>query len=203
MHSNVHYSVGVLIATIAHYFFVLPWYYFLLVVFAASLPDLDIFLKKWAKQNNHRNFFTHTIYPGIILLGIGIPLGIFFNIHVIWLCGVSLSCHIFMDCIDWETRLFYGKRYYGWMMLVTEEEKHLGKTFDQLRLESDMDATSFAVDRYYSSTLMLVIGISLAILSFLLLFTLASEYWYIFIGYFILLEIHLYQKKRMEKQYKE
>ncbi len=203
MHSNVHYSAGVIIATLAHRFFDLPWYFFLLIVFSAAIPDVDIFLKNWAIENNHRNFFTHTIYPGLILLGIGITLALLFDFHVIWLCGVSLSSHIFMDCIDWETRLFYGKRHYGWMLLVTEEEKHLGKGFEHLRLESEMDATSFAVDRYYSSTLMLVIGISMAILSFLLLFTLASEYWYVFIGYFLLLEIHLYQKKKMERQYKE
>ncbi len=203
MHSNVHFAVGVLIASIAHFLLPMNIWFFILVILSAVLADLDVFASKIALQNNHRNLFTHSIYPSLILIAIGVPIAIFWNIHVIWLAGIAYGSHILLDCFDWKTRLFYGKKHFGWAFLITLDEKNLGKTRKQLQIESRMDFTSFAVYRYFKSMGMVVLGISLAIVSFLVLFVIASEFWYVFFGYFGLLEIHLYQKKKMETKYED
>jgi hypothetical protein len=115
--------------------------------------------------------------------------------------GISYGLHILLDCLDWKTRLFYGKKQYGWALLITDDEKNLDKTRNQLQIESKMDPISFSINRYYHNTTMLTIGITLSLFSFFILFILASKYWYVFIGYFALLEIYLYQKKKMEEKY--
>jgi len=203
MHSNVHYALGVLIASIAQFFFSMNIWLFLVIIVTSIIADADIFAYKLALNEDHRNFFTHSIYPTFLLFLVGIPVGILWNIHVVWISGIAYGTHIFLDCIDWKIRMFYGKKQYGWAFLITEDEKNLGRTRKELQLESGMDVTSFAIDRYFHNTTMLVIGITLALVAFLILFVLASEYWYVFIGYFFLLEIYLYQKKKMESKYKD
>ncbi|MHA1454231.1 MAG: metal-dependent hydrolase [Promethearchaeota archaeon] len=201
MHTNVHFTVGILFASIAHRLFSINIWFFLIIIVSAAIADFDMVASKIAVNNDHRNFFTHSIYPAVILLAIGIPVGFIWNIHMVWISGIGYASHIFLDCIDWKTRLFYGKKQFGWAFLITEDEKNLGKSRKQLQIESKMDFTSFFVYRYFHSMGMLVLGITLTILSFLLLFVFASEYWYVFFGYFVLLEIPLYQKKKMEEKY--
>ncbi len=203
MHTNVHFAVGILFASIAHRIFSLNIWYFLIITISAAIADFDLVASKIALNNDHRNFFTHSLYPVLILIIIGVPIGFIWNIHVVCISGIGYASHIFLDCIDWKTRLFFGKKQYGWAFLITEDEKNLGKTRTQLQIESKMDFTSFSVHRYFHSMGMLVLGITLAVLSFLLLFLFASEFWYVFIGYFILLEIPLYQKKKMEEKYED
>ncbi|MBN2157210.1 MAG: hypothetical protein JW776_14290 [Candidatus Lokiarchaeota archaeon] len=203
MHTNIHYAVGILIASLAHFLFPMNWLVFLIIISSAIIADLDAFFFKRALDRDHRNFFTHSIYPAGIIILIGVLAEYFWKIHIIWLIGLAYSSHIILDCVDWQTRLFYGKKLYGWALLISEDEKNLGKTRKQLQMESGMDPTSFAIDRYFSDSLVLVIGISISLVSFLVLFVFASEFWYVFIGYFVLLEVYLYQKKKMESKYKQ
>ncbi len=203
MHTNVHFAVGVLIASIAHYFFPMSIWFFLIVIISSVIADLDYFASKIAIDNDHRNFFTHSIYPGLFCIVIGIVIAIIWNLHFVWVSGIAYSSHILLDSIDWKTRLFYGKKQYGWAALITTDEKNLGKTRRQLQIESKMDPIGFSVYRYFHDMGIVITGIILALISFFLLFVFASSYWYVFIGYFLLLEIYLYQKKKMEEKYED
>lgn len=207
MHSNVHFAMGVIIASAAQYFFptntIMDSIYFLIIILSAIIADLDIFASKFARDNDHRNFFTHSIYPSVLILVIGVPVAILWGIHVVWFSAIGYASHLFLDTLDWKVRLFYGKKQYGFAFLLTEDEQIFKKTRTQLQLESGMDSTSFSIYRYFHNTGMLTTGITIAILSFLLLFVIAPRYWYVFLGYFGLLEIYMYQKKKMESKHEE
>ena len=207
MHSNVHYAVGVIIASVYHFFFsTFTWIdliYFLLIIIASIIADADFFLSPHARDSDHRNFFTHSVFPPIIIILCGVPVAYFWNIHVVWAVGIAYGSHIFLDTLDWRTRLFYGKRQFGFAFLISQDEKNLKKTKIQLLQASGMDPISFFTYRYFRNIGMTITGASLSIGSFLLMFWLAPQYWYVFIGYFLLLEIYLYRKRKMEEKYED
>ena len=110
MHTNVHFAIGILFASLAHRLFPMNIWFFLLIIISATIADLDMVASKIAVNGDHRNFFTHSIYPAIILLLIGIPIGFFWNIHVVWISGNQLHESYFIGLYRLENSIILWKK---------------------------------------------------------------------------------------------
>lgn len=191
MHINVHYAIGVIIASISHFFLKINLFEFFMIIFCSFIIDFDVFFSKYAKDHNHRNLITHSIWPGSVLLIFGI---IFLNL-LLMLCGITLLIHVFSDTFDWGTNLFYTGKTIGLKLLITSEEM---KNMDEI-LSKYKVAHSFFVFRYYNNKFCIILEILVFILMILLNIFLASEFWYFFIIYFFFLSMHMYEYKKLKK----
>ncbi len=191
MHINLHYGIGIITASICHIFLQINLFEFIIIILSAFLIDFDIFFSKFAKDHNHRNLFTHSIWPGCIILILGI---IFFNLLLI-ICGVSLLIHVSIDTLDWGTNLFYTGKTIGLKCLISPEEY---KNIDEI-LSNYKVAHSFFVFRYYNNNGCRIAEISVFILMILTTLFLASEFWYFIPIYFFFLGIHLYEYKKLKE----
>lgn len=173
---------------------------FCLIVLSSFGVDFDFIFRNFEKKDggNHRNFITHTIYPGLIIFCIGLIIA-FYNYHVIWICGISYLSHILFDCVDTGLRLFFTEKYYGWFVLITQDEKNLGVTFKKVIEENISKDEYFILRRYFKNSITLFLDITVSIIGFAILFTFASEFWWIYIGFFLLLEYHLHEKKKASR----
>ena len=102
MHINSHFAVGVIIASFLNYFFNFNLFEFSVIVLFSFICDFDVFLSKFAKDNNHRMLITHSIIPSLIILF----LGLIFNWMVLIISGISYSIHITKVYLPWK----YSKR---------------------------------------------------------------------------------------------
>ncbi|MFW9988598.1 MAG: hypothetical protein ACFFC3_08075, partial [Candidatus Odinarchaeota archaeon] len=92
---------------------------FSIIVLFSFICDFDVFLSKFAMDNNHRMLITHSIIPSLIIL----LLGFIFNWIVLILGGISYSIHILIDTLDWGTNFFYfKKKQVGLKFLISKEE---------------------------------------------------------------------------------
>lgn len=201
MHMNVHFAVGIIIASITTYF--IPTtniFEYLFIVLCSIGPDFDFILAKFTKEKNHRNFFTHTIYPSLIILVIGIIISNIFGFNYIWIGGLAYISHIGLDCLDWGVKIFYTKNTFGLFLLITQDEKNLHSDLEKFITSEGKEDAFFFIDRYYRNILVLTIDIFLSILGFALMFLFSPQFWYVFFGYFLCLEFHLYQKRKAKKE---
>jgi hypothetical protein len=190
----------VILASITDYFIQLNLYEFSFIIFCSFGVDFDFLFRRFEKKGggDHRNFFTHTVYPGLFLVIVGIILA-FYHYHLVWIGGLAYLSHILFDCIDTGLKLFYTDKYYGWFLLITQDEKNLGITYRKIIDREIKEDEYFILKRYYKNKTILLLDITVSVIGFALLFTFSSEFWWMYIGFFLLLEYHLYHKKKAAK----
>ncbi|MHA1256389.1 MAG: metal-dependent hydrolase [Promethearchaeota archaeon] len=192
---NSHFALGVIVASISHYFLNFCLFEFVMIVFSAFICDFDVFFSKYAKDNNHRNLITHSIIPSIIV----IVLGIAFNWPALILSGFTLFLHIFVDLFDWGTNLFYfSKKTIGPRLFISnEEQKNLPEYLAQYK-----NKESFFDFKYYNNKLALIIEVLLFVMMIVCIIIYAFEYFLIVFIYFLGLCLHLsrhFHLKKLEK----
>ncbi len=196
MHINSHFAVGVIIASFLNYFFKFNMFEFFLIVFFSFLCDFDVFLAKFAKDNNHRMLITHSIIPSCII----ILLGLVFSWTILIITGFAYFIHIFIDIFDWGTNFFYFQhKQVGLKLLISKEEfKNL-----PLHLSKYKKPASFFDNKYYSSKLFLTIEALLFIFMWIFIIFFALDYILITLIYFLGLSFHLsrhFNLKKIEEQ---
>ena len=186
MHINVHFGMGIIIASLTNYFIPLNIFTFSFIVLCSFILDFDIIFKKHAKDQNHRMLISHSIYPSLIIIIIGIIIGIIFNEIWVLMGGIAYFCHILIDLIDWGTNFFYNKKMFGLRILLTPEER-----IDLSHVINDKENRQFFfVQRYYSSKLMIFLEIIIGISMFIALFVFSINYWYFLFGYIFFFAFH-------------
>ncbi len=175
--------MGIIIASLTNYFIPLNIFTFSFIILCGFLLDFDIIFKKYAKDHNHRMLISHSIYPSLIIIIIGIIL------NEIWVLmgGIAYFCHILIDLIDWGTNFWFNNKMFGLRILLTPEER-----VDLSHVINDKENRQFFfVQRYYSSKLMIFLEIIVGISMFIALFVFAINYWYFLFGYIFFFAFHL------------
>lgn len=190
MHINVHYAIGIIIASISHFFLNLTLLEYSFIVFSAFIIDIDIIFSKFDKENNHRNLITHSIWPGVAVLIIG---SLLFN-QTLTICGISLILHAFIDTFDWGTNLFYTGKTIGPKFLISREEfENIDEVLSEYKVKH-----SFFVFRYYESKAIIITEIIFFALMVITGFLLATVYWYLMLLFFFFLGFHFYEYKKLK-----
>lgn len=192
MHLNVHVAVGIIIASITTLFISLNFWTFGCIVLCAFITDFDILIRNRAKDGNHRNLFTHSIYPAMIIVGVGLIL------RQPWLmiAGVVYLVHLLMDTFDWGVNLFYTGRTVGSQLLIHPEEK---ENFQQLLNQLPIKSYFFA-HRYYT-TRWVQISESFCFLGMIaLMIWLTPSFWYFGWIYVLTLSLHLVEYQELKNR---
>lgn len=183
-HINFHCATGLIIASIFHSIFNFTLIEFTAIVFSAFVMDFDIFLSKFAKDNNHRMLITHSIIPSIGLL----ILGLIMLSPVIFICGLAYLIHIFIDTLDWGTN-FLGihKKPFGPKFLITKEEL---ENIDEILSKYKIKKSFFDLRYYKSRGILFTEGIFFVVMMFsVILF--AIEFILLIILYTLFLAFHI------------
>ncbi|MEJ2249502.1 MAG: hypothetical protein P8Y97_07570, partial [Candidatus Lokiarchaeota archaeon] len=148
------------------------------------MSDLDVFFTKFAKDHNHRNLFTHSIYPGIIIL----ILGLIFNWTALIISAFAFISHIMIDFLDWGTNiLYFPKKPYGIKYLLSkEEENNLSIYLTEYKINA-----SYFDFKYYSHKPSIIVEIILFFLMIIIVILFAFEYVLLTLFYFLGLYFHL------------
>lgn len=188
----MHFGIGIIIASISKILFDLNFLEFFLIVLLAFVCDFDIFLSKYAVDNNHRMLITHSIIPGIIIT----ILGLIFNWTVLIISGLSYSIHVIIDTFDWGTNFFYfQKKQVGLKLLITKEEfNNISKYLSQFKRPE-----SFFDRRYYGNIACVTTEVLIFILMILSITLFALKYLLIISIYFIFLAFHLQRHFNLKK----
>ena len=191
MHINIHYAIGIIIASIKHLFFQFTLFEFFVIVLSAFIIDFDVIFSKYGKDHNHRNLITHSIWPSGLVLILGI---ILFNL-VLTICGITLIIHILIDTFDWGTNFFYSGKTLGLKLLISpEEEKNMKEILSKYKI-----AHSYFAFKYYNNRGCKIVEILVCILMLVTNLIFASEFWYFLFFYFIFLGFHLYGYKKLKE----
>ena len=188
----MHFGIGIIIASISKFFLDLNFLGYFLIVLFAFVCDFDIFLSKYALDNNHRMLITHSIIPGIIIT----ILGLIFNWTVLIISGLSYSIHIIIDTFDWGTNFFYfQKKQVGLKLLITKEEfNNISKYMSQFKRPE-----SFFDKKYYGNIACITTEVLIFILMILFITLFALKYFLIVIIYFVFLAFHLQRHFNLKK----
>ncbi len=152
---------------------------FLLVVWFPFLIDFDFLFSKFAKDRNHRRLITHSLFPYIALLIIGI---FFPLILILGICGLV---HVITDSIDWGTALFtplYRAPIGG---ILPKPPKEI------VEIPNYRKRQCWFTKTYYESKPVLTLEISFGALSVLLIIFLNIWYIWIIIFYLFFLILNL------------
>ncbi|TFG18109.1 MAG: hypothetical protein EU533_07920 [Promethearchaeota archaeon] len=195
MHINVHFGIGVIIASMFHSFFHFTLFEFLMIIGCSFIMDFDIFFSKIAPDHNHRMLITHSIIPGIVLASIGSV--------IVWpaliLSGAAYIIHSIIDTFDWGTNLLgFHKRPWGPKLLISKEElENLPAILARFKIKK-----SFFDFKYYGNKIILIFEGLVAFLMILFIIIFAFEYLLVVLLYIPLLFFHLsgfLHLKRIEK----
>lgn len=188
----MHFGIGIIIASISKYLFDLNFLEFFLIALFAFVCDFDIFLSKYALDNNHRMLITHSIIPAISIT----ILGLIFNLTVLIISGFSYSIHIIIDTFDWGTNFFYfQKKQVGLKLLITKEEfNNISKYISQFKRPE-----SFFDKKYYGNIACITTEVLIFILMILFITLFALKYFLIVIIYFVFLAFHLQRHFNLKK----
>ncbi|MHA1264334.1 MAG: hypothetical protein ACTSRS_03785 [Candidatus Helarchaeota archaeon] len=173
----MHISQGIVIAM--HYLPSLNLIEFFLVVSFPFFIDFDFLFSKYAKDNNHRRLITHSLFPYLALL----PLGLFYQVlFILGLCGII---HILTDTVDWGTSLFSPiiKEPLGGILPTPPKEV--------VEIPNYKKRQCWFTKVYYASSIIVVLEIffgGLAILSILLI---DLTYFWIMLFYFVFLMLQI------------
>ena len=195
MHINVHIAIGVISTSFLRFFCNFTLLEFVFIVSFSFICDFDIFFSKYAKDNNHRLLITHSIFPSIVI----IILGVILNWLVLILSGFSYLIHIFIDTLDWGTNVWYfQKKQVGFKLMISKEElENLTKYLSQYKIPA-----SFFDEKYYSNKICLSVEIMVFILMIVFLILFALQYIFMILLYFLFLYFHLHRHftlKRIEQ----
>ncbi|GAB4324905.1 MAG: hypothetical protein Kow0069_30690 [Promethearchaeota archaeon] len=138
-HFNAHFALGCATAGLAAAagwieplafgcrFPFVPWAY-ALVPLLAVVVDFDYPLAAALGTNNHRLLFTHSAWPGVIVLAAGAATG--------WvpllLGGAALLAHVLLDAVDWGTNLLGDGKIRGPQLLYDVPPGELEGTLAKL-----------------------------------------------------------------------
>lgn len=192
IHINLHFGIGIIIASISKYFFQFNFFEFFLIVLFSFLCDFDIFFSKYALDNNHRMLITHSIIPGMIIT----VLGLILNWIVLIIAGISYVIHIIIDTFDWGTNfLYFQKKQIGFKLLITKDEyMNMSKYLAQYKKPE-----SFFDKKYYGNAVCVIIEILIFILMILFISIFAFQYFLVITFYFIFLSFHLHRHIILKK----
>ena len=192
MQINNHFAIGLILASITHYFFDFTLLEFSIICFFSFVSDFDVIFTKYARDQNHRNLFTHSIIPSIIIIIIGVLI----NWIALIISGISYFIHILVDTFDWGTNLFYfGHRNIGLRLLISkEEQENLDFYLGQYK-----NPASFFDFKRYRSKIWLSINVAIFILMIVFVFIYALEYSYLISFYFVSLLFHLHRHFHLKK----
>jgi len=200
MHVNVHYAVGVIFASITAFFIPqLPLIDYLIIVAGGFIVDFDFLLSRFTKEENHRNFITHSLYPPSIIIIIGIISAVIFNYQILWIAALAYFSHIALDCIDWGVNLFQTHKTYGLFLLVSKDDLNFHSDINSMIRKNLEKDPHYFTRVYFNNPIIVTIEIIISITGFGLLFLFSPEFWYVYIGFFITLEYHLYYKRKADK----
>ena len=176
--------MGVIVASIFHFFYDFTLFEFGLIISCSFIMDFDFILSKFAKDNNHRMLITHSIIPGIIILIIGLII----NWTALIISGFVYIIHIVIDTFDWGTNFFgIHKNPVGPKFLISKEElANLHEILAKYKVDK-----SFFDFRYYDSKVVLIIEALILILMIIFIIIFAFEYILLSTIYLPLLLLHL------------
>lgn len=197
MQVNSHFALGMIVGLISYHFFKFPLMITLIIIGAAAIQDLDFLFSKYAKNNNHRYFFTHSIWPTVIVVSIGLILGEAWII----ITGISIFTHIFVDMMDWGLNLFYNGKIIG-LGLLNPELK--GKTIDY-EAEGIYYKQFYFTKKYFSSKLFVSMDLAFLITCIVLIIVTQFPWPFLMIAYVITWAYHLnryFQQKKENERYK-
>jgi hypothetical protein len=182
MHGNAHVALGIIIAGIASFFIELNFWTAAFIVACSFMHDFDIFLLKYIPKGNHRLFFTHSIYPAL-LLGL---LGFILSQYWLVIAGIAYLSHLTVDSIDWGLNLFYTGKLYGLRTLLP--------TYDMEELERILAKEPirqfYFPRRYYAAKWVKITEIFLLCAMVAVLILLIPQYWYFGFLYPFLFSYH-------------
>jgi hypothetical protein len=188
----VHFGIGVVIAAISKYYFNFDFLEFLIIVVFAFLCDFDIFLSKYAQDNNHRMLISHSVIPGTVI----IIIGIIFNGIALIIGGFSYLIHVLIDTFDWGTNLFYfPKKQVGLKLLISKEELQNLERY----LSNYKRPESFFDKKYYSCKVCFIVEVTTFILMMISIIFFASDYILFVLVYFLFLAFHLHRHFILKK----
>ncbi|MHA1272645.1 MAG: hypothetical protein ACTSQP_06310 [Promethearchaeota archaeon] len=192
IHINVHYAVGIIIASISNYFIGLTLFEFILIVFCSFLMDFDIILSKYARDNNHRMLITHSIIPALLIILIGLIM----TWPALIIGGIAYLIHVIIDTFDWGTNFFgVNKNPWGLKLLISKQElKNLETILKDFKIKK-----SFFDFRYYSKKTILTIEFILAIFMILCAYFFALQFFLMILLYFPFLAFHIYVYLKLKK----
>ncbi|TXT65829.1 MAG: conserved membrane protein of unknown function [Promethearchaeota archaeon] len=192
MQINNHFAIGLILASITHYYFEFTLLEFSMICIFSFLCDFDVIFTKYARDLNHRNLFTHSIIPSIFIIIVGALI----TWPALTISGVSYFLHIMVDTFDWGTNLFYFGHYnIGLRLLITkEEQENLEIYLDQYK-----NRASFFDFKRYKNKLWILLSIIIFILMMIVVSIYALEYFYLLIFYFIGLAFHLQRHFHLKK----
>ena len=182
MHSSLHFAIGIIIAGLTKPFYPAGFWPFAFIVGCSFGPDFDIIFSKYAKDFNHRNLFTHSVYIPLGLIIVG------FSMQNPWILigGISYFCHLLPDLLDWGTNLWSTGKTVGYQILLEVEER--GKVLDIIK---DLPEPHwFFIERYYNSTIIKIIEMGSFIVMVSCFIWLVPSNWYFIFGYMATLGFH-------------
>lgn len=131
-HLNTHFAIGSIFASIgawAGWISLEPRLWgipalsvpFLVVVGLSVAVDFDFVFGTLAGVENHRRLVTHSVWPGIALVVIGIVV----PYAPVVLGGAAMLLHVGLDAVDWGTNLWGDGTLRGPKILVKGREDQL------------------------------------------------------------------------------
>lgn len=184
MHINSHYLLGMIVAIISYYYFQYTFLITLLIIAGAVAQDGDFLLSKWAPFNNHRRLFTHSVWPTIIILLIGL---ITMTSWIIFI-SISVFTHIFVDMLDWGVNFWYNGKLIGPAVLLPEKDtSHL-----DLPSMGYYYRKFFFTNTYMHSKWFLLTDFVLLILTVFLMVVTQFPWIFLIMGYVLAWGYHLY-----------
>ena len=153
------------------------------MIFCAIAPDFDIFFFRYAPEGNHRNFFTHSMYPPLILFAFGL----LFWVPWMILGSIAYFSHLFIDLSDWGTNLFFNNKLKGIAILLRGHEQEIHENAQKppaLR-------KGYFYHAYYHSIIFLITEVIGFLGMILILWFVLFNYWYIIFGYLFFLAYHM------------
>lgn len=192
MHINSHFAIGVIFASILHYFYSFSLFEFIIIVIFSIICDFDVFFAKYAPNHNHRMLVSHSIIPAILVIIIGVAL----NLPFFAFSGVAYSIHVIVDTFDWGTNfLYFNKKVLGLKLLISKEEtENLAEYLSKFK-----KAESFFDSKYYSNKVSLSIEVGLFILMVVFISIFAFEFILVSLFYFVGLYFHLSRHFKLKK----
>jgi hypothetical protein len=183
MHTNVHFAIGVIIGSLTSIWVPVNFWTFGIIIFCAIAPDFDIVFVKRARDTNHRNLFTHSIYLMLSLLILAL---IFWSG---WILAAALAylSHLCIDCLDWGLDMFHNGKTFGVTWLKNGHDAEIQESLTKppsLR-------KGFFIVRYYSSVWVLILEVLLCIGMVVSFIYLLPQFWYFGLAYPVALGFHL------------
>jgi hypothetical protein len=192
MQLNNHFAIGLILASVTHHFFNFDLFEIILIVGSSFVCDFDVLFTKYALDNNHRNLFTHSIIPSVIITVIGAII----HWPALIFSGISYALHILVDTLDWGTNfLYFGHHNIGLRLLISKEEQD---NLDFYLNQYNRKASFFDFKRY-NNKLWISMSVVIFLLMILFVFIYALDYFYLIIFYFIALGFHLYKHFSLKK----